>query len=375
MVNQIFQPVGPRRFAMAALMLCLVGCGRPASLIPTGSDVQIPKEDLNFYPYDRLPKPRLGALPFNGPATLFAAADPDNLGEHHYRSATGEKERGILYTCKAGFIDIAHVRKSADLVPYCQVRLEAALKHKLTDLRFRSREPSVYHVTINYPAWWDTMSESDRATVQRELSIRLAQHLAFYMVSWHEVLTWYGYKSWGIISEKQSAFCYDDNPSHMLGVLSAGDALRNNTLEYDPAMTAAISGWLDVLDVATIPQMYEAIKAVHGKWWSGSVPLRRHLDVALDDGSLRPWIVPGLECGPNAQPFTFQLPDLHQINGRSLGDIWRVQIDPNVIESAKVRRIAGTEDDLIDYYRDMPRLIADVRKELVKKHGEDAVNP
>lgn len=355
--------------------LYATGCGRPANLLPQGSTANVPESDLNFYPYDQLPKTRLGGLPFNGGATLFAPVDPANLGSHHYRVLDGEKDRGILYTCKAGFLDISHVRKSGDLVPYCQVRLEAALKNRLTDIRFRSREPSIYHVTINYPAWWDQITDGQRTLVIRELSIRMAQHLAFAMVSWHEILTWYGYKSWGIISEHNSAFCYDDNPSHMLGVLAAGDALRHTSLDYDAAMTQAIDRRLQELGAVTVEQMFDAIRAVKGRWWTGSLPLRRHLDLALQDNSMTPWVVSGLSFCLNAQPFIFHLPDLTEIEGRPLGNIWRVQIEPNVVEANKIRNVIGTDEPLVDYHRDMPALLEDIRKELIDRHGPDAVSP
>jgi hypothetical protein len=319
---------------------------------------------------------RMGCLPFYGAFTLFTAADPDDLGDHAYRGGTDERERGIVYACRGGFLDISHIRKTGDLVPYCQVRIETALRHKVPVIHLRSREPSIYHVHFNYPAWWDRLSDDQRDRAAHDLSIRLAGHLAFYMVTWHEVITWHGYKSWGFISESRSAFAYDDGPSHMLGVVAAVDALRDNTRPYDPAMTHALNNWLDRLGVVSTERLHEAIRAVENKWWAGSTPLRRSIDSAFGDGAVTPWLVPGLAACPDARPHALRLPRLDAVDGRPLeNDFWRVMIEPNVAEARAIRRVLETDRPEVDYHRDVPVLLDDIRAKLIAEHGPDAISP
>src|SRR5436190_23969737 len=78
------------------------------------------------------PRDRLGCLPFPGPMTLYTVADPARLG--HHRSgrwpkpfADDEKERGILYTTRAGFLDLAHVRIAIDWTHYSTVAAREAV--------------------------------------------------------------------------------------------------------------------------------------------------------------------------------------------------------------------------------------------------------
>ena len=44
-----------------------------------------------------------------------------DIGKHGYRHSWWEQS-GIMYTCKAGHIDMAHVRKTADWTAYLASR-------------------------------------------------------------------------------------------------------------------------------------------------------------------------------------------------------------------------------------------------------------
>src|SRR5690349_16968818 len=81
------------------------------------------------------PRDRLGALPFPGFFTLYSVADPARLGEHRYERTPrifrpDETERGIIYTARAGFLDIAHVRITIDEVRFCAGRVRVALEQR-----------------------------------------------------------------------------------------------------------------------------------------------------------------------------------------------------------------------------------------------------
>src|SRR5262249_12707791 len=84
---------------------------------------------------EHTPRWRLGALPFPGPLSLYAAADATDLGMHRYTSwwerpfEEGEGARGIMYTCRAGFLDLAHLRDAVDWTRYLRDHVQRLLSH------------------------------------------------------------------------------------------------------------------------------------------------------------------------------------------------------------------------------------------------------
>src|SRR6185295_8360402 len=72
------------------------------------------------------PRDRIGSLPFPGAFTLYHASDPNFLGHHCYEHSAvlaADEANGIVYTTRAGFIDLAHVRITIDTVRFCTERI------------------------------------------------------------------------------------------------------------------------------------------------------------------------------------------------------------------------------------------------------------
>ena len=61
--------------------------------------------------------PRLRPSPYFGSVSGINYADVKDLGRHNYDSFFGEKNP-LIYTAKAGYIDIGHLRESADRARY-----------------------------------------------------------------------------------------------------------------------------------------------------------------------------------------------------------------------------------------------------------------
>jgi hypothetical protein len=65
------------------------------------------------------PRVRIGTLPY--PFFMYRDSE-DNFGKHEYYKAplfrSKEEDRGIFYTCRAGFIDMAHLRAGIDYGAY-----------------------------------------------------------------------------------------------------------------------------------------------------------------------------------------------------------------------------------------------------------------
>ena len=55
----------------------------------------------------------------------------------------------------------------------------------------------------------------------------MGPYMAYTMVTWHEILTWFGYKSVGIVPEYHSSFSWEDTYSNLLGTVLAARALRD----------------------------------------------------------------------------------------------------------------------------------------------------
>ena len=221
------------------------------------------------------------------------SADPGGL----------ERENnGLLYTCRAGFIDLAHLRSHADLTVFLAAQIERRLDEggviELEDqggtrrIRLRAVDARVL-ADVGRPA----------------LAIGMAQWLAVHLSTWHEIATWYGFAEVPFWPEKMSAFSPEDHYSSVVGIKLAGGILQSNEagddLAYGRAMNAWIKTALERMQVTSKEDATTAMYAVAGRWWDPSkrlpdwqLLLRRNFEVG---GSLQPWLVP-MAFAPAAGP-------------------------------------------------------------------------
>ena len=344
------------------VLTLLPGCA--STVAPRPGDVHSYDERLE--PFEQLPRRRLGALPFFGPFTLYEHARVGELGTHMYESDSvlgidNERERGIAYTRRAGFLDIAHVRNSADMTAYVYARARLAISLGWDEFAFKGKEPSTYKVQLCYPESWGGLDAQEQARVGQELAIRMAQRIAFDVMSWHEILTWYGYKSTLVIPEKNSAFTYDDVPSHALGVELAGAALRSGG-DYDQEMTLGLDRALETLVAVDEETEFEVIRAVEDEWWTTlGGPKRRLLDIGFGDGVIEPWVVASFGDGTRHD---FRLPPLSDIRGHDFSGFYRLLIDPSVLEGFAIRDVIGEDREYIDPGVDFAVIINDIAQTL-----------
>ena len=366
-------------WGLALMILSLAGgCRNGVPLYISGAHQPAPAGGVDFGKFNKTPKPRVGSLPYPGLFTLFELADPDDLGHHAYDvQSDGEREqiRGILYTCRGGFIDVAHLRKSADLCKYVAVRMEMALLNDWSAIRLKSLEPSVFVMHLQYPHFWNSLAPAEKQRLARELSIRIAQRMAMLMITWHEMLTWFGYQATVVLPEKQSAFTYDDTGSHSFGVMVGGRALRDESRSYDAAVTHAIDSSLRELGVVSPDETMEAIRQVKGLWWRGFEPLKRQFECSLDGRPVEAWIVRGLPFGQDAQPYRYELPPLSDVMGYDFSDLYRVEIQPRVWQSGSIRAVIPGKPSVLDAQKDLPIIMDYMRQWHVKRDGEQVLHP
>ena len=314
-------------------------------------------------------KPRLRIGAYFGSPTGMDFPDPNYLGSHHYDKKSGEK-LGMVYTCRAGFIDVGHVRESADRTAYLAGITFRKLMLRRTEFTFRVIEPSQYWVKIFYPENWDDLSLEDRETIAREVSISLGQYFAHTSLIWHEILTWYGFSSTWIFSENISAFSWEDTYSDLMGTCLATQALRDTQRTYDEAMTALINEALLELDVQPSKVARRAVREVNGKWFSGGYYFfvdmkKRNFDTGLSDGQITPWLVPDI-C-PDAEPIPCLVPGLDVLSQH--GFEMELEIESREMEKGRIYRDLGLKDrkERIRPTVHFPEILEVIKKQMAKK--------
>jgi hypothetical protein len=327
------------------------------------------------------PRYRLGCLPFPGLFTLHDLADPDDLGTHRYEQAlpllSGEEDRGILYTCRAGFLDLAHVRDSVDRTKYFFERIEPAILDAQPSITIKMAEPDKFVLSFNYPPDWLTVPTSEREILARELALLLAEEMTWISTTWHEIITFYGYKSAVIIPEAQSAFTYDDIVAHIVGMEVATMALRNDGVDFNRAATIALRDRLAELGVVDVRQCGDAIKAVEGLWWEDGDSFKRQPDIGFDDRVIEPWVVPDFApCGDvGAEPMA--LPRFDNVRGRDFRGFMDVEVAPNFFEWDSVRRLLPGDPppERVRPYEHFPIILDDIRTKLLQALGQNFDTP
>jgi hypothetical protein len=330
----------------------------------------------------------MGALPFPGTWTLYGAADPEKLGHHRYDQGLiplppYESHRGLVYTCKVGFLDIAHTRTAADWTRYFADHVREALKGKHKTLDVAGNNYSRFVFTFHYPDDWARMDKTRREQLIDELAARIGQRAAYAAMTWHEVITWYGYKGSLIVDERPSSFTWDDVMSHVIGTRIGGEAWRTlkvqkpKGVDYNGVVTQLLSTELHALRAARPDQTTAAAKAVEGRWWADGKPLKRQLDIGLTTGRVTPWLVSGLPFCSDEPPTppVYVLPDLANISGRDYSGIYDLEIDPHIGQTHTILSKLPGKPKKVDVARHLPVLVEAVRSEMREKFGEGFDRP
>ncbi len=266
--------------------------------------------------------------------------DSGTLGSHSYRFSWSE-HNGIAYTCRGGHIDVAHVRKGADCTAYLAAVTLDHLQKGEALFRCKLMEPSVYFVTLTFPSDWDRLDEAERERIARGVAVRLGQHLAFTSLTWHEIITWFGYRPRPHVSEFPSAFSWEDTYSNLLGAHVAGMALQDESRAYDEAVTFALEEKMKELAGQSLAVARQSSEAMRGIWytstWISTRIRRRDLDVGSDDGYVTPCLVPSVAVCEGKQPYPLAIPSLDYLaeHGFSV----RVEMEPRVWEMRKIRKV------------------------------------
>jgi hypothetical protein len=317
----------------------------------------------------------------------------DEIGPHHYDSAVftvgsegrlvDEERNGLVFTCRGGFIDTAHVRDYADWTIYFGSRffeqLSSGTTIELTDEAGRRRA---------------VLERIDPELLRRHdpvsLTMAIAQWLAFQLSIWHEIATWYGWSAVPGYPEKLSAFSPEDLYSNALGTKIAvaaaiERAARSSTL-YEQSVDAWLRAVVGFLGPASKETAIEAMRSLEGVWWSPAarlpdpgVVLRRNLSIGE---TVSPWLVPQAlasealsalllrECRDGPSPLSLTIPSGFEGTPlRTLATL-ELRVDPAIASQPPFDALGPvvTQDDF-------PVIVAAIRKQNRREFGARADRP
>jgi len=327
--------------------------------------------------------------------TIGRMLDPEDLGPHRYDGATAaiDDERqnafpwgeanGLIYTCRAGFLDTAHIREQVDWVAFYASQIDRNLK---TGIRVDLTPEGAERQLVLKPIPPALIQEYGRD----EVIIALAQWLAYQGSIWHEIAQWYGWSLVNLYPEYLSGFSPEDPISNAIGIgLLSGASLEQVLASekiYNRHVDQLIQIALEKLEPVPSAVGEEAVQAVDQVWWDSQSRLpdnalvrRRYLDT---DTKLEGWLLPlkfappalraelEKECGQSPQPVVFRIPEA--LGEYRFDQLATLEITPHGFpaEQAIFQRLGPTVTQA-----DFPELMRDVRRQTLDELGPRAHLP
>lgn len=331
-------------------------------------------EPWRFRGIDGRVRPRIRPGSYASATHGIEFVEPDDLGPHAYRLKWSEKN-GIVYTCRGGHIDIAHVRKAIDWAGFLAAVTLDNIRLERTGFAFKLREPSRYHVTFTYPNQWHATTPERREHIAREVAISLGRHFAYVATTWHEILTWYGYKPKGLRPAFESAFAWEDIYSNLLGTHVAARALRDQERSFEIAAELALDHYLQLLGAQPAIVGRRASEKVKGRWYRSkgifTIIAHRNLDIGTGDGLVSPSLVNSVSDCPDAKPYLLPVPDLTAVEKNG----FRIELEIEPREWEKSRILEAARLDSHDSKRRIrpqvhfPILLEHIRNQAVNRCG------
>lgn len=309
------------------------------------------------------PRMRLGCLPSPTPGSRFL--DPDNLGDHSYSLNFFEKD-GIVYTAKAGHIDVTHLRWTADYTRYLAQMTRSSLLDDADGFSFIFvPESSKHHVTFELPENWGDLSKQEKQEIAAKVSPTVGAYLAFNAATWHEIITWMKLSIGGL--EFNSAFSWEDNYSNLLGTKLAVEAIRYE--DYDQAMTQAIDSKLKQLGVQPKRRAVLASEKMRDKWFTGYIVakiIRKNFDIGLDDSLVQPVVIPDF-C--DAKPLPLAVPDLSML--KQYGISMKYQIEPTEWGKNRLLKVVypDSKETLIEPAKHYSIILKCIKDQALERYG------
>jgi hypothetical protein len=328
-------------------------------------------------------KPELAAIPIPG-VVLQNVTSAADLGPHRYDGgvlalerdadqSTSSERNGLVYTCRGGFIDTAHVRDHADWTMYLAPSIARILEQ---GGRIPLPDEGATRAVVLAPLPTAQIETYGR----RRIAVSIAEWLAFQMSIWHEIATWYGWSALPMFPERASAFSPEDLYSNALGARLAGGVIAVRAAATDRTYERTLDRWLAEalaeLGAVDAEQGMAAADRVDGLWWDSQrrVPderlvLRRSFGISAP---IEPWTVgrSGPEarawetahCPDGAAPLPLHLPE--QLGEIRFADVATLEL---VLEPPLRERIPSADSRLTQ--ADFPGLVEAIREQARAEFG------
>lgn len=243
--------------------LDMPGDVRPCCAFGNAQKVKVGTVQVPFFRYaNTLDADDIGAHAFDAGSFSYVKASPDG-------SSSGENN-GQIYTRLGGFIDLAHVRDTADntIILFYKIYKQLGKEAKI------ELPPEIGPRYIELKAF-----DIERLDpLQRwNLAADIAARLGYLMAESHEIAQWHGYRSWALWSEEVSAYSPEDIYSNMLGAKIAVALISNNLAMNKTLFNQHMNGWLTAainqLEPVTADQTNALFDVIDGDWWDSNEPL------------------------------------------------------------------------------------------------------
>jgi hypothetical protein len=336
-----------------------------------GTGPNCPADEYYAHGAAKKPRMRLGCYPSFMITTNFLGED---FGNHGYFYRLDEKN-GLAYTCRGGHIDTAHVRIGADWTAYLIAKTYYTLMKSEESFSYKlSADRSISNVKFSYPQGWNDLSKDQKKQTAKEIAYKLGGYLTHNINTWHEILTWFGFKCLGFYTEFPSAFSWEDTFCNNLGVILAYRALQDSENPWNEAFTKAFADEMEYLGIQPVTVAIKASKIVRPEWFTGAAPYsvnlkRRNFNIGLEDGTITPTLVPGLEECRGAEPVSYPVPARPDLS--EYGFSFELLITPREWESAEILKIAG-DDEIIEKINPLihyPPIMEYIREQARTEYG------
>ncbi|HEY0007686.1 MAG TPA: DUF4056 domain-containing protein, partial [Tepidisphaeraceae bacterium] len=224
------------------------------------------------------------------------------------------------------------------------------------------------------PAPDAALSPEEQIRFDEELALASGRRLAYLMLVWHEVATWFGDRNF-MFDESPSAFTYDDGVSHAVGIVVATSALSDPNRTFNASATWHLEEQLRRLGAVSPAQTQQAVDAVQGLWWVNGRPLKRHLDVGLESGSIVPWLVPDLIFVANAPPRALAVPRLTTLRNRDVSRFMSTSIEPRIKAAEAMRLFVASAPEQFGVDDDLPQILQGMRGQMLRQFGKQVIHP
>lgn len=245
---------------------------------------------------------------------LNNVVEADELGEHHYNDSLfgavanlmgiSSEQDGLVYTVHGGFIDIAHVRDTADMTLFLFSQIWPRLGQEQTIVLSEELAQRQIHLFAFTPP----QNEAERFT----LAVYLSSYLAFQVAAWHEIAQWYGFESVPGFSEGISAFSPEDLYSNLLGARLASSLIlqghSSSVEQFNLSMQAILPTALQQLGAVSAKDTRFQFDMLDGNWWDSHRAVPEKFLVLKRNYQTEDDRVPTPVPDEQAQPLRLQLP-------------------------------------------------------------------